>query len=222
MRPLRMFFTEPIVGLLSTYVAFNIAIIYACYPAIPYVYAAAYGFSIRSSGFVFFALSVGCICGIFTVFAVQKVGIWEANRLNAKSGQQEDGNATPIAESPSKTMPEQCLWMAKLGSPFLPASLFWFGWSAQAGVHWICPTTSLVIFAWANFLVWMSAGMYLVNAYGPLYAASAIAANRFLQFLLGFAFPLFAVQSRCLPEDTGLKILLIPDSVSRAIYRLGI
>lgn len=40
--------------------------------------------------------------------------------------------------------------------------------------------------------------MYIVNTYGPLYGASAIAANRFLSFLLGFAFPLFTIQSELL------------------------
>lgn len=37
--------------------------------------------------------------------------------------------------------------------------------------------------------------MYIMNTYGPLYGASAIAANRFLSFLFGVAFPLFTIQS---------------------------
>lgn len=40
--------------------------------------------------------------------------------------------------------------------------------------------------------------MYIVNTYGPLYGASAIAANRFLSFLFGVAFPLFTIQSEFL------------------------
>lgn len=42
--------------------------------------------------------------------------------------------------------------------------------------------------------------MYIVNTYGPLYGASAIAANRFLSFLFGVAFPLFTIQSEFLLE----------------------
>lgn len=37
--------------------------------------------------------------------------------------------------------------------------------------------------------------MYIMNTYGPLYGVSAIAANRFLSFLFGVAFPLFTIQS---------------------------
>lgn len=40
--------------------------------------------------------------------------------------------------------------------------------------------------------------MYIMNTYGPLYGASAIAASRFLSFLFGVAFPLFTIQSELL------------------------
>lgn len=42
----------------------------------------------------------------------------------------------------------------------------------------------------------MGANMYIMNTYGPLYGASAIAANRFLSYLFAVAFPLFAIQSK--------------------------
>lgn len=44
----------------------------------------------------------------------------------------------------------------------------------------------------------MGANMYIMNTYGPLYGASAIAANRFLSYLFAVAFPLFAIQSESL------------------------
>lgn len=42
----------------------------------------------------------------------------------------------------------------------------------------------------------MGSTMYIMNTYGPLYGASAIAANRFSSYLLAVAFPLFAIQSK--------------------------
>lgn len=42
----------------------------------------------------------------------------------------------------------------------------------------------------------MGANMYVMNTYGPLYGASAIAGVRFLSYLLAVAFPLFAIQSK--------------------------
>lgn len=42
----------------------------------------------------------------------------------------------------------------------------------------------------------MGANMYIINTYGPIYGASAIAANRFSAYLFAAAFPLFATQSK--------------------------
>jgi hypothetical protein len=40
----------------------------------------------------------------------------------------------------------------------------------------------------------MACVMYLMDFYGPRYGASAMAANNLLRYLIGAAFPLFAVQ----------------------------
>ena len=37
--------------------------------------------------------------------------------------------------------------------------------------------------------------MYLVDAYGPQYGASAVSANSFSRYIFSAAFPLFAIQS---------------------------
>ena len=42
----------------------------------------------------------------------------------------------------------------------------------------------------------MSVNIYLLNTYGPLYGASATAGSRFLSYIMGLAFPLFAIQSK--------------------------
>ena len=62
----------------------------------------------------------------------------------------EDGQPLSISLSP-----EQLLWPAMLGSIALPVSFFWFGWSIQARVHWICPTFALGLFSWGNNLLYV-------------------------------------------------------------------
>jgi hypothetical protein len=42
--------------------------------------------------------------------------------------------------------------------------------------------------------------LYLAELYGPLYGASAIAANGLLRYSLAAVFPLFVVQSKHLPR----------------------
>lgn len=44
-RPLHMLFTEPIVALLSLYVAFNFSVLFSFFAAFPYVFDSVYGFN---------------------------------------------------------------------------------------------------------------------------------------------------------------------------------
>lgn len=49
-------------------------------------------------------------------------------------------------------------------------------------------------FAFGNLCVFYAAAVYLVDTYGPLNGASAMAANGIVRYILGGAFPLFTVQ----------------------------
>lgn len=74
----------------------------------------------------------------------------------------------------------------------LPGSLFWYGWTANKGVHWIVPIIATGLFGIGFFAVMMCVQTYLVDAYG-LYAASALAANTVVRSLVGAFLP-FAAQ----------------------------
>jgi hypothetical protein len=77
------------------------------------------------------------------------------------------------------------------GAFLIPIGLFWYGWSAQARVHWIMPNIGTVIFSAGTIVGFQCIQTYLVDAY-TRYAASAIGAGAFLRSLAGFGFPLFA------------------------------
>lgn len=49
-------------------------------------------------------------------------------------------------------------------------------------------------FAWGNLAIFISAVMYLIDIYGPLNGASAMAANGLMRYAMGAAFPLFTFQ----------------------------
>lgn len=49
-------------------------------------------------------------------------------------------------------------------------------------------------FAWGNLCVFISAATYLIDVYGPLNGASAMAANGLARYTIGAAFPLFTFQ----------------------------
>ena len=77
------------------------------------------------------------------------------------------------------------------GSILVPVGLFWYGWSAQAKVHWIMPNIGATIFCAGTIVSFQCIQTYLVDSY-TRYAASAIAAATVLRSLAGFGFPLFA------------------------------
>jgi hypothetical protein len=76
-------------------------------------------------------------------------------------------------------------------SLLVPIGLFWYGWSAQAQVHWIVPNIGVVLFCAGVIVGFQCIQTYLVDSY-TRFAASAIAAATVLRSLAGFGFPLFA------------------------------
>lgn len=103
-RPIHMLFTEPIVGLLSLYVAFTFAVVYAFYPAIPQIFAQVYGFSTTSQGLVFFCLTVGYIAAIATIIFTARV---QKKQRQSNTSNKEGGNAMVV--------PEKSLLLAMVG-----------------------------------------------------------------------------------------------------------
>lgn len=76
-----------------------------------------------------------------------------------------------------------------IGSVMLPIGLFWYGWSAQADIHWIMPILGATIFGFGLIATLLPIQMYFIDAF--TYSASALAASSALRFSFGFAFPLF-------------------------------
>jgi hypothetical protein len=88
--------------------------------------------------------------------------------------------------------PEMRIPALFFGSLFVPIGLFWYGWSAQAALHWIMPIIGTGIFAFGMMSTFLPIQLYLVDSFA--YAASATAAAALFRSLLGFAFPLFGQQ----------------------------
>lgn len=154
----------------------------AFFAAFPYVFAKAYGFGIGPTGLTFLGLGIGSLvaCGIMILFSR-----FVFRRHTARSREQGRGG---------KVDPEKRLYLAMIGSICLPISLFWFGWSVHARVHWICPVVAEGVFACGNLLIFMAATLYMIDTYGPLYGASANSATSMARYLLAGVFPLFIVQ----------------------------
>lgn len=201
-RPVRMLLTEPIVTFLSLYVAFVFAVLFAFFAAFPIVFEGIYHFNTGESGLVFLGVGLGVAMAVVTGVLSDKLIYQKHHRL-------------AIAEGRTHAAPEHRLYPAMWASVGLPIGLFWFGWSSREEVHWIVPVLGTIPFAWANLCIFVrffglhncscnicanssqiSTILYLIDVYGPLNGASAMAANGLLRYILGAVFPLFTLQSK--------------------------
>ncbi|KAI0205107.1 major facilitator superfamily domain-containing protein [Astrocystis sublimbata] len=153
-RPLKMLVFSPIVSLLTLHIAFVFGVVYLLYTTIPAVFEDIYGFSVDLTGLVYLFLGIGNILGwvVCTFFS---------DRSIVKLATANDGHFEP----------EMRLKLSVYFGIFLPVTLFWYGWSAQAHGLFLFIIT------------------YLVDSY-PMYSASAIAANVIFRSIVGALLPL--------------------------------
>ncbi|KAF2794406.1 major facilitator superfamily [Melanomma pulvis-pyrius CBS 109.77] len=175
-RPIRMLISEPIVLLLSIYMAFIYGLLYLFLTAYPLVFQGVHHMNLGVGGLPFFGMIIGQLIAGLVIFIRQPA---YQKKLAAN-------NDVPI---PEWRLPEIIA-----GGIFFAIGIFWFGWTGyKEDIHWIVPTLSGLFIGFGLMSIFLQALNYLVDAY-LMFAASAIAANTFLRSLCGAAFPLFAQQ----------------------------
>ncbi|KAE9388907.1 multidrug resistance protein 4 [Gymnopus androsaceus JB14] len=142
--------------MLSLYMAFMYGIYYLMFTTFPELFSDVYGFDTGIGGLVYLGLGVGFL--LATVFGSQTADqIY--HYLASKNG--------------GKGKPEMRIPALAFGSLFVPIGLFWYGWSAEAKIHWIMPIIGSGIFGFGNLPI----QLYLV-----------------MRSMFGFVFPLFGEQ----------------------------
>ncbi|KAK2826864.1 MFS siderochrome iron transporter 1 [Arthroderma sp. PD_2] len=172
MRPWVLLFSEPIVFLLSIYMAIIYGTLYMLFSAFPVVYQQYRGWGPGIGGLAF----LGVLGGILIAMVVNLMD----NKRYAKVSQEHKGFAPP----------EERLPVAIIGGIAIPIGLFWFAWTNGPEIHWIVSIIASAPFGFGMVLVFLSLMNYLIDAY-TIYAASVLAANSVLRSLFGAAFPLF-------------------------------
>ncbi|KAK6005294.1 hypothetical protein QM012_008073 [Aureobasidium pullulans] len=173
-RPMRMLFTEPIVLLLSIYMAFVYGLLYLFLTFYPIVFQQVHGMSPGVGGLPYFGMILGeFFAGLYIVIDVPSYN----RKLKAN-------NNIPI--------PEWRLPPVIIGGVLFGVGLLWFGWTGyRADIPWIAPTLSGLFTGFGIMSIFLQCLNYLIDSY-LMFAASAIAANTFLRSLCGAGFPLFA------------------------------
>ena len=174
-RPWALLFTEPIVLLISCYMAILYGTLYMLFGAFPIVFEQDRGWSQGISGLAFSGVAVGMTGGVvYSLFDNKRYATVEKNH---------NGEAPPEARLPP----------AMVGAVALPIGMFWFAWTNYPSIHWIVCIIASAPFGFGMVLVFLSGMNYLIDSY-TIYAASVLAANSVLRSLFGAAFPLFTNQ----------------------------
>ncbi|KAL4963195.1 MFS transporter [Aspergillus stella-maris] len=173
-RPVRILFNEPVLLLLSIYMAFLYGLLYLFMTAYPIVFQQIHGFNKGVGGLPYFGLIIGEFLGGLFIITTQP---WYNNKLAAN-------NDIPI--------PEWRLPPAIIGAAAFSGGLFWFGWTGyQSSTPWIIPTVSGLLTGFGLLCIFLQCMNYIIDTY-LMFAASALAANSILRSTAGAGFPLFA------------------------------
>ena len=174
-RPWVLLFREPIVLIISIYMAIIYGTLYMLFGAFPIVYQEHRGWSQGIGGLAFIGVAVGIMIGVgYSIID---------NKRYARVEKAHGGEAPPETRLPP----------AIVASCFLPIGLFWFAWTNGVNIHWIVSIIATAPFGFGMVLVFLSLMNYLIDSY-TIYAASVLAANSVLRSLFGAAFPLFTSQ----------------------------
>ncbi|KAF2182138.1 major facilitator superfamily [Zopfia rhizophila CBS 207.26] len=175
-RPIRMLISEPIVLLLSIYMAFIYGLLYLFLTAYPLVFQGVHHMNLGVGGLPFFGMITGQLLAGLFIFIRQP------------------GYQKKLAANNDMPVPEWRLPEVIIGGVCFALGIFWFGWTGyKESIHWIVPTCSGILIGFGLLSIFLQALNYLVDAY-LMFAASAIAANTFLRSICGSVFPLFAQQ----------------------------
>lgn len=147
-RPIRILVTEPIVLLLSIYMAFIYGLLYLFMTAYPIVFQQIHGFNKGIGGLPYLGMVVGeLIAGVYIIFQQPSY----QRKLKAN-------NDMPI--------PEWRLPPAIIGGVAFSGGLFWFGWAGyKSTIHWIVPTLSGLLTGFGLLAIFLQSLNYLVDAY---------------------------------------------------------
>lgn len=114
---------EPIILLISLYMTIIYIVLFTFFDGYEYIYTDVHGLSQGLTNIVWVAM----YCGIMLVaLLVPLVYRWTKREFEAAAAEAEPG---VDGKKKVHTRPENRLWFAMMGAPFIPIGLFWMGWT---------------------------------------------------------------------------------------------
>lgn len=173
-RPFRLLSTQPIIQVIALYQAYIYGLMYLLLSTFPGLWTNKYHESVGIGGLNYISLGMGFFLGTQITAPLNDRIYRKLKKRNNNVGR------------PEFRVPLMCI-----GSLLMPLGLFWYGWSAEYGIHWIMPNIGAAFFGAGCIICFQCMQSYIVDSYAR-YAASGVAAAVVMRSLAGFGFPLFA------------------------------
>ncbi|KAL9022183.1 MAG: hypothetical protein Q9185_000583 [Variospora sp. 1 TL-2023] len=165
--PLAMAVSDPVVIIVTLYLALNFAVLFQWFITVPVVLAMTYGFTLHQAGLAFIAAVVGAIASTLTSSLIESI-------TNRRHGCTSMANMAPI---------EHRLVPGMFGALGLVASLFWIGFSAKPTTHFLVPIFGTGVYVWSSMSILTALVSYIFDAYpakGTLSALTLMATTRII------------------------------------------
>ena len=172
-RPFAMLIQEPILLLITIYLALIYGILYLFFEAYPISFQEERGWNNGVGALPFLGITGGVILGVIIITIITKTRF---QRKYKKHG---------------RVVPEERLIPMIVGAIMLPAGLFWFAWTSSPDITWVPQVLAGIPIGCGILMIFMQGLNYIIDVY-LLYANSAIAANTLIRSFAGAGFPLFA------------------------------
>ncbi|KAJ5159392.1 uncharacterized protein N7482_006396 [Penicillium canariense] len=164
--------TSPVVIIASIYTSTAFTFMYFTITTFPILFGNEYGFNEAQIGLTYIGQGLGFASGQLAGPALD----WYIKQQRAKNGHSRPKDRLPA-------IVPGCLLIA--------IGLLWYGWSAQARLHWVMPIIGSGLSAAGITVVFAGIQTYLIDAF-TAYAASVIAANVTVRSIFGTVMPLGA------------------------------
>lgn len=162
--PLKMLITEPLVVMISLYLSLNFAVLFQWFITVPVALEGAYGFDIQQVGLAFIAAIVGVVMAVITTGVLDRI-------MAPRAMKQDLGTMSMNIE--------YRLYPAMIGCIFMPASLFWVGWTASPSFTWATPVIGTGFYVCGSALTLVSGFPTALNSLSMVEMAVQELANCF-------------------------------------------
>ena len=174
LRPFVMIAQEPILLLITIYMAFIYGVLYLFFEAYPIAFQEQRGWNDGVGALPFLSITIGVVIGVGIITYTSNTRF--KRKMEANGG---------------KPIPEERLIPMIVGAFLLPIGLFWFAWTSSPHISWVPQVLAGIPIGAGVLLIFLQGLSYIIDVY-LMYANSALAANTLVRSFAGGGFPLFA------------------------------